>query len=58
MQQRAEQARSAYSESQGLEFCLWEIRELSWERDMATGSFLLLENVTGSSPTALSYVDS
>lgn len=58
MQQRAEQARSAYSEPQGLEFCLWEIQELSWERDMATVSFLSLENVTGSSPIALSYVDS
>lgn len=42
-QQRTEQARSAYSEPQGLKFCLWEIWELSWERDMATGSFLLLE---------------
>lgn len=58
IQQCTEQAHSAYSEPQGLKFCLWEIRELSWERDMATGSFLLLENVTGSSPSALSYVDS
>lgn len=42
-QQHTEQACSAYSEPQGLKFCLWEIWELSWERDMAIGSFLPLE---------------
>lgn len=58
IQQRTEQAYNSYSEPQGLKCCLWEIWELGWERGMATGSFLLLENVTGSSPSALSYMDS
>lgn len=58
-QQRTKQARSAYSEPQGLKFCLWETWELSWERDMATGSFSSnWKNVTGSSPAALSNMDS
>lgn len=58
-QQRTQQARSAYSEPQGLKFCLWETWELSWERDMATGNFSSnWKNATGSSPAALSNMDS
>lgn len=49
-QWHTEQARSAYSEPQGLKFCLWEIWELSWERDMAIGSFLLLEKCNWPKP--------